>query len=1094
MTSPAAAAGNGDRGTSTTAVGAAADRSKAPHSITLITGDRVLVDSRGRVISIQRAKGREGIPVFTRTHKGHTYVIPRDARELIAKGTLDRRLFDITELGKPESRKAHRAGLKLIVGYRGAAAGKARTEVRSADGTTVRRTLATLGADAVTSATGTTGELWNTLTRPDGDGSATTTSGVGQIWLDGVRKASLDKSTAQIGAPAAWARNLDGTGVKIAVLDTGIDSTHPDLAGRVVAEKNFSRAPGLKDLQGHGTHVASIAAGTGKKDARFKGVAPGAELINAKVLDDSGSGEDSGIVAGIDWAVAQGANILNLSLGGWDGPEIDALEAQINKLSAEKGVLFAVAAGNYGPEPGSVDSPGSAEAALTVGAVDDNDKLAGFSAVGPRNWDSGLKPDVTAPGVATTAASIAGAPGQNPPGYISMDGTSMATPHAAGAAALLKQKNRDWTGAQLKSALMGSAKGGAYSVFQQGAGRIAVDRAVDQTVVTEQPNVDLGVQQWPHSDDTPVTRQVTYRNSGTADVTLDLSLGSPLGADGRPAPAGFFSLGAQQLTVPAGGTASVGLTADTQLGGAVNGSYSVTVVASGGGQTVRTPAAVDREIESYSVTFKGIGRDGAPSGGWLADLEGLSGLAVGRTPLPDLSSGSTTIRMPRGTYAMTATAYTDPANPLKGGDLIDNPALSITGDTTVSLDARTTKPVVIKVPDAGAKQTAAGMSYTLDLPDGDVYYGGANFQSFDNVRTAYQGPRYTAGGLSQSWYTKWENGSSEYNTISGGPVQQLGTGYTKTYAAKDLALVKAGLGASVAGKQGAVLAYGELPDYSSNDSAVFSLQAAPGVRNVYLSTGDGVGWDITAGQFKRVDAEGFPEFEALYGFGDVRSYTGGKTYTENFNVGVHGPLVNAESGIQREANYLYPSVMLFSDGAGHNSGSVTYTAGATKLYRNGALHASAPYPADEVMFRVPSASATYTLSTSVNRSTAVTRTANRVDASWTFTSVRGKGLAKLPVSTVRFTPALALDSTAPAGRALSVPVVVQGAAAGSNLKALTVQVSYDNAKTWKAVTVKSGKATVTSPAKGKALTLRAFVTDKKNNKGTVTIHNAWFGK
>ncbi|MFJ8229219.1 S8 family peptidase [Streptomyces sp. NPDC094448] len=1091
MTSPASA-GNGDRGTSTTAAGAADAKGRAPHTITLITGDRVLVDDRGRIVSIQRAKGREGIPVFTRTHQGRTYVIPRDARQLIAKGTLDRRLFDITELSKPESRKAHRAGLKMIVGYRGATAGKAQADVRSAEGTTVRRTLATLGADAVTSASGTAGELWDALTRPDGEGSATATSGIGRVWLDGVRKASLDRSTAQIGAPAAWARSLDGTGVKIAVLDTGIDSTHPDLAGRVVAEKNFSASPTAADRDGHGTHVASTAAGTGKKDARFKGVAPGAELINAKVLDDSGSGDDSGIVAGIDWAVAQGAGVLNLSLGGTDTPETDALEAQINKLSAEKGVLFAVAAGNFGPDPKSIDSPGSAEAALTVGAVDDNDRLAGFSAVGPRNWDGGIKPDVTAPGVATTAAALANAPGQNPPGYISMDGTSMATPHAAGAAALLKQKNPGWTGAQLKSALMASAKGGAYSVFQQGAGRIAVDRVLDQTVVAEQPSLSLGIQQWPHHDDTPVTRQLTYRNSGDADVVLDLALANPTGADGRPAPAGFFTLGTRQITVPKGGTASVDLTADTTLGGTVNGSYSATVVASGGGQTVRTPAAVDRESESYNVTLKGIGRDGATSGAWQAELVNLA--AEEHAFAPDLSSGSAVLRLPRGTYALSADAYADPADPGKGGDLIDNPKLTVDRDTTVVLDGRTTKPVSIKVPDSQAQQTAAGMTYSLELPDGSVLVRGYGFKSFDNVRTAYQGPRYTDGSLSQSWYAKWERGTSEYNTLSGSPVQQLGNGYSKVYASKDLALVKAGLGASVPGKQGAVLAYGELPDYSSNDSGVFSVQPAASVRQVWLSTGDGVLWDIMGGQYKGPDPEGFPVFEALYGSGNVRRYAAGATYTENFNVGVHGPLVNSWSGLEREANYLYPSVMLLSDGAGHAVGQTEYTTAITSLHRNGTLLGVQKRPSDETLWRVPSASATYTLATTVNRSPSVTRTATRVDASWTFTSVRGKSAVKLPVSTVRFTPALALDSTAPAGRALSVPVVVQGGAAGSNLKALTVQVSYDNAKTWKSVVVKSGKATVTSPAKGKALTLRAFVTDKKNNKASVTVHNAWFGK
>ncbi|RPK72036.1 Subtilisin NAT precursor [Streptomyces sp. ADI97-07] len=618
------------------------------HTVTLITGDRVDVDSRGRVGGIERAKGREDMPFFTRTQNGHTYAVPRDARRLIADGTLDQRLFDVTELAEPEARKANRAGLKVIVGYRGSAAKSARAGVRSSDGTTLRRTLSALDADAVTSAAATDskGSLWDALTREQNDGSAATTSGIAQIWLDGSRKASLDRSTAQIGAPAAWARSYDGSGVKIAVVDTGIDATHPDLTGRVVAERNFSGSPDARDRVGHGTHVASVAAGAGSKDARFKGVAPGAQLINAKVLDDRGVGDDSGILAGVDWAVAQGADVINMSLGSPDTLGIDPLEAQVNKLSAEKGVLFAIAAGNSGPGRGTVASPGSADAALTVGAVDDDGLMADFSSVGPRTGDGAVKPDITAPGVEITAAAATGTSGQNPPGYVSLSGTSMATPHVAGAAAILKQKNPTWTGSQIKAVLTGSAKDGSHSVFQQGAGRLTVDKAIDQTLVSEPGSVVLGTQAWPHTDDTPVTKQVRYRNNGTADVTLDLSLAAPTSGDGQPAPTGFFTLGAQRITVPAGGDTVVDLTADTRLGGTVDGSYSTTVVASGDGQTVRTAAAVERESESYDVTFKTVGRDGAASTTWQADLKGYRGSAAGQRFFPDLSSGTTTVRLP----------------------------------------------------------------------------------------------------------------------------------------------------------------------------------------------------------------------------------------------------------------------------------------------------------------------------------------------------------------------------------------------------------------------------------------------------------------
>ncbi len=163
---------------------------------------------------------------------------------------------------------------------------------------------------------------------------------------------------------------------------------------------------------------------------------------------------------------------------------------------------------------------------------------------------------------------------------MTISGTSMATPHVAGAAALLKQQHPDWKYAELKAALTASTKGGKYTPFEQGSGRVQVDKAIAQTVVAEPVSLSFGVQQWPHADDKPVTKKLTYRNLGTEDVTLKLT-STATGPKGKAAPAGFFTLGASTLTVPAGGTASVDVTADTRLGGTVDGAYSAYVVAAG---------------------------------------------------------------------------------------------------------------------------------------------------------------------------------------------------------------------------------------------------------------------------------------------------------------------------------------------------------------------------------------------------------------------------------------------------------------------------------------------------------------------------------
>ena len=160
-----------------------------------------------------------------------------------------------------------------------------------------------------------------------------------------------------------------------------------------------------------------------------------------------------------------------------DTPEVDLLEEAVNRLTAQTGTLFVIAAGNEGPGESTVGSPGSADAALTVGAVDKQDKLADFSSRGPRVGDGAVKPDVTAPGVDIVAAKAKKSVIGDPVGeqYLRLSGTSMATPHTAGAAALLAQQHPSWKAGELKGALMGSAKPAAdQTAFEQGTGRIDV--------------------------------------------------------------------------------------------------------------------------------------------------------------------------------------------------------------------------------------------------------------------------------------------------------------------------------------------------------------------------------------------------------------------------------------------------------------------------------------------------------------------------------------------------------------------------------------------------------------------------------------------
>ncbi|MFE9560073.1 S8 family serine peptidase [Streptomyces sp. NPDC006487] len=1065
--------------------------------LTLITGDQVTVDPEGRPVGFAPAKGREKIPVSVRRDKGGSSLVPLDARHLIESGRLDPRLFDLTELARPEYRKARGDQLKLIIRYDGSAQA-AKSALRSAGGLRVDRTYGLLNAEAVTATPARATALWDGLTgRQGGAATLAAPSGIASVWLDGIRAASLDKSTRQIGADKAWAAGYDGSGVKIAILDTGIDTGHPDLAGRVVAAADFSESGSTADRYGHGTHVASIAAGTGAKSGgKYKGVAPGAKLLNGKVLGDEGYGSDSGILAGIEWAVAQGAQVVNLSLGGPDAPEIDPVEAAVNQLSADKGVLFAIAAGNDGKSgPGTIDSPGSADAALTVGAVDKADVLADFSGTGPRAGDGAVKPDVTAPGVGITAAAAVGSAierqvGQNPAGYLTLSGTSMATPHAAGAAALLKQQHPKWTGAQIKGILTGSAKPGPYNAFQQGTGRISVDQALGQSVVAEPLALAFANALWPHEDDPLVTRKVTYRNLGTAPVTLKLSA-TATGPDGKPAPAGFLAFARPSVTVPAGKTASVDLTLNTRLGGSVNGRYTGHAVATAAGQSVRTAIVADREVESYALTIRHIGLDGKRPAGYFSSLQGVSGLATGRSFGNHEGSESQTIRVPKGSYMLDSQLVADPENSEKGLDWISQPRLDITRNTTVTVDARTTKPVDITVPSDAPVTGFITPSYELRV-GGVGYTFGWWLYSGIPLRTHGQGPEPVSGStLTQRWDKHAVSETEEYHTTLGGPVRTLATGYTRHLKASDLATVTVDHGSSAPDKEGVVRAVGRLPG-NNGPSSMWQPRLLPNTVTLHLSSVDGVKWALSASQFG-VDGNGNQVAETSYAVD--RAFAGGRTYRERFNTAAAGPRVDTAAGLglYRKGDRMWGTLPLLADGAGHD-GTGFHAKGKTVLYRNGVVVGNqAAELRDAKPFAVASGEASYKLVASSTQSETVSRTSSKVTATWWFrsgTTATGTP-TQLPASVVRFAPATRLDGTVNGGHPFRVPVTVQGPAAGKGLKSLTVSVSYDDGYTWQTLPVQDGAVTMQTPPSGGHASLRGTVVDTAGNKSEVTVLRAY---
>ena len=338
-----------------------------------------------------------------------------------------------------------------------------------------------------------------------------------------------------IGAPALWGAALQtaGNGVKIGIIDDGIDRRHPFFSargypmprgypkgqkaftsGKVIVARAFapasprwrySRRPFDPVLSAHATHVAGIAAGnyrTTTGSGRLSGVAPRAYLGNYKVLTVPTpgfglNGNSAEIVAGVEAAVRDGMDVINLSLGEAEVEPGRDLVALALDGAAAAGVVPVVAAGNDFPEEGngSVTSPGSSDRALTVAAESvSGPTIASFSSGGPTPLSFRMKPDMTAPGVGVLS-SVPAREGL----WVSLSGTSMAAPHVAGAAALLRQRHRGWTVAQIKSALVQTGSpvrtgvGGAeVSSTREGGGSVNLPLADTPLLFAEPSGLSLG--------------------------------------------------------------------------------------------------------------------------------------------------------------------------------------------------------------------------------------------------------------------------------------------------------------------------------------------------------------------------------------------------------------------------------------------------------------------------------------------------------------------------------------------------------------------------------------------------------------------------
>ena len=571
--------------------------------------------------------------------------------------------------------------------------------------------------------------------------------GVEKIWLDKVATASLDQSVPMIGGDIA--RNVlgyNGSGINIAILDTGIDKTHPDFfypngTSKVIvyADETCKVVPMVNcyhnpyDYFGHGTHVASIAAGTGAaSNGRYTGVAPGARLMSVKVLNDQGFGFYSWILYGLLQTVQGFFNstrpdVISMSLGGLPSDGSDPLSQLINLVVTTYNIPIAIAAGNDGCNF-CVSSPAAADSAIAVAATtktasNGSISIASFSSRGPRQDTYSIKPDISAPGVgvvaacSSTATVIACPTGSR---YVRLSGTSMATPHVSGSIALLlqqaKQQGTTLTPSEIKDMLQSSSNVLVPSlpsqpdidIYQQGAGLVRIDKALTANVTFDPAEISFGL---VPVDTASLQATFNVTNHGPTTVNLNLSwdmrdvrtIQSPISANSSYA--NLVSLDQTRLTIPAGAAMTVTFTinapdAPTRKLWSV---FSGRIFASIGNRVAAHAIfGFTKEGPRQTAQVTGINHDGTRGTGMVSYYDALDPLGLVSFLMPFDSTGHLSLRLPLGTYNFIMDLVLNPFPSFPSGYLSFYRIVSLEVPVTdspasVTLDASKAGPVTLNL-------------------------------------------------------------------------------------------------------------------------------------------------------------------------------------------------------------------------------------------------------------------------------------------------------------------------------------------------------------------------------------------------------------
>ncbi|MFJ1547670.1 S8 family serine peptidase [Streptomyces sp. NPDC088246] len=1085
-----------------TGSGAAATGGKQV-AVTLITGDKVLVttDTSGRSSAavLPREDGTQPI-VQTFQMGKDLYVYPEGASRAIAEGKVDEQLFNVTGLIRQGYDDTHTDTLPLIATYRNSVnvADSAPAAPRGAE-----RGLTLPAVDGVALKAGkdTAATFWQDVT----DTRSRSASTLKKLWLDSKVKATLDRSTKQVHAPEAWAEGYDGKGTKVAVLDTGVDAEHPDLVSRVAASKNFTDSNSTNDRVGHGTHTASTVGGSGAaSDGRKKGVAPGTDLLIGKVLNDGGSGASSWIIAGMQWAVDQQADVVSMSLG---NPAIgdctDPLAEAAKQLSQNTHTLFVVAAGNAGSGIETVSSPGCAPGVLTVGAVDRDDTTAWFSSRGPVAVTHTLKPEIAAPGVDISAAN---AGGRGVYAYQTMSGTSMATPHVAGAAAIVRQAHPDWTAQQIKAALVSSARtdGKVAGADQTGSGVLDVFAAVHQKVLSA-PAVQGGSYNWPQDSSDRTTVQVPFTNTSSDDLALSLKVSGVRGNDGSDVNSGVIKLEQGKVTVPAGATVQVPVRMDptAHLKAAQYGAVTGRIMATGSRAHVSVPVTLYVQPETVTLRVKVIDRNGKPATGASSlDLVSLDTDKGERRSNQGATEQTYSVRP--GDYALAGFVATyDANNAAESIGYLGRPQLRITRDTTVVLDARKAHRLSLHT-DRPSAVTHTTFSYARTWDDtwqlsGSLMAGSAVQKFYASVDGRAQKGSFE---FRPTWRATGSQGGSSYvynlSFPTQGPLQS-----DRVYQPSDSKLAQVTEKWNAMGKEADYIdGLFIRPSWSSNTSVTVSLfdpVHVPGTRTAYYTTGDD-SWFHGA-------MTSFPW--AAFMSDQERTYQVGERRTEEWYHGLLRPAAPRDTAgklalaAERQGDLIGFQSALWLDASGDHwsYGGSFGDLGNLVLKRNGEQIATSAYPYD--VFKVPAEDSAYELTQNLSKIPTSDRNWLRstdVTTTWSFRShlepdVYSRGL---PILFPAYDLPVDGTNTLPAQSGIKVGLSAEGHAGYTpgTITAASLSYSYDGGTTWTQAPTEQqhGKWTAVldhTGAAGKQVMLKATLTDSNGNAVTQTITRAY---